>query len=153
MKRILLIIAAVLALSFGAYAAPDLAVYVDGELLQTEVQPVIINDRTMLPMRAVFEQLGAQVDWIEEEKIIIASKEGVFISFKIDTDVMLVQDMSAGGEKERVILDAPPTIVGESTMVPVRAVSEAFGAQVIWNAEDRAVQIVTKPADDLEDKE
>ena len=143
MKRLILTLAIILCFGAQAFAEGELTVFMDGKALEAEISPVIINDRAMLPMRAVFESIGAQVDWLEEEQIIIEAKEGLIISFKIGSDIMIMQDMTDGAERQRVILDSPPVIIGSSAVVPVRAVAEAFGAEVIWDGENNAVRIET----------
>lgn len=117
-------------------------VTVNGKALTTDVAPQIINGITMLPMRAVFETLGANVTWAAEDKMIFATKGGTLITLKIGAAQMNVQTISAEGS--RIIpLDAAPFIYENRTMIPVRAAAEALNASVSWNGETRTAAITT----------
>ena len=83
----------------------------------------------------LFEALGAEVGWDDPSKTVTAKKEGVVIEITVGTNIMKVNETV----KE---LDVAPFIVGGRTMIPVRAVSEAFGCGVGWNDETKEVSIV-----------
>ena len=108
--------------------------------MEFDAEPRIINDRTMVPMRAIFEELGCEVSWFEEDRLIIALKSPLIISMMIDSTVMPVQDIQTR-EQKIVTLDAAPVIEEDRTFVPVRAVSEALGAEVTWDEETRTVSV------------
>jgi len=120
----------------------DIDVVVNGEKLVLDVAPVIVNDRTMLPMRAIFEALGANVNWLPSSRIIIATKDDTMITLQIENDNMSVQK-TTDTENTVVLLDAAPFILNDRTMVPARAVAEALRADVKWEPETRTV-IVTQ---------
>lgn len=137
MKKILSTIAVVMAVSSFAVAAEnDISVTVDGNNVVFDQPPVIDNDRTLVPMRAIFEALGAEVDWDGETRTVTSTKGTITVSLAIDSDKMKV------GERE-VILDVPAKIINDRTMVPVRAVSEAMECKVDWNGEARQVIITS----------
>lgn len=135
-------------LAAPARAREPVTVTLNGNAMAFEVPPLIVEDRVMVPMRAIFEALGAEVDWIGEEQIIIAARGSLFVSMKIGSPVMIVQDLAVDAEQQRIQLDAPPLIEGERTLVPVRAVSESLGAAVDWISDTATVQI-TAPAANL----
>ena len=135
------LIAALISCQSLVFADSEISVILDGEQLQFDVQPQLINDRTMVPMRAIFEALGCSVDWVEENQLIIAVKGELIISMMIDKVNMPVQNVVTG-EGKIVKLDSPPVIVDDRTLVPVRAVSEALGADVDW-VEDTNTVIIT----------
>lgn len=111
-------------------------VEVDGRPLYLDVQPMIVNGRTMVPLRGIFEALGAQVNWDSYSRTITATKG--------DTDVQLgIGDNRATVNGRIVYLDAPATIYRGSTMVPLRFVSEALGADVKWFEAAQTVSITT----------
>lgn len=111
-------------------------VEVDGERLSFDVPPMMIQNRTMVPLRGVFEAMGAQVNWDAPTATITANKA--------DRDVKLtVGNRSATVNGRTVMLDAPPMIVRGSTMVPLRFVSEALGADVKWLSASQTVSITT----------
>ncbi len=100
-------------------------------------QPLIIKDgRTLVPLRAIFEALNANVDWDDKTKTITAKKEDIIISLQIGSNIL-------NKNGEQIILDVPAMIFTERTLVPLRAVSECFGAAVNWDAETETVSIST----------
>lgn len=117
-------------------ASNGICVMVDGKAVNFDVAPQIINDRTMVPLRAIFEALGSTVEWNQETKTIKSEKNGVSIELIINSDKMLVDNKS-------VTLDAPPCIVDSRTLVPVRAISEAYDTEVNWDEETKTVSIIT----------
>ena len=108
-------------------------VYVNG--VRVEAKEAYIKDgRTMLPMWAIFEALGAEVTWDNEAKCAIAIKDGAEVKITIGEAALY-----KNGEK--IALDASAEIVNDRTMVPVRAIAEAFGANVTWDNDNRCVII------------
>ena len=119
-------------------AENDVSVTVNGKLLNFDQPPIIENGRTLVPMRAIFEALGCKVEYWEEEKIVFAETGFDTISLEIGENTMLLN-----GETE-ITLDVPARIENSRTLVPLRAVSEALGANVEWNELDRAVIIESR---------
>ncbi len=115
--------------------APDeISVYVNGGKLTFDQAPIIMNDRTLVPLRAIFEALGAEVSWDDTAKTALAVKDDVKLSVKIGDSVMKAND-------KEIILDAPAQLVNSRTLVPLRAIAEAFGCNVEWDGETRTVTI------------
>ena len=129
---------ALVLIAVPVYGAEDrpIRVMVDGAELAFDVDPVIENDRTLVPMRLIFEALGAKVDWDEATRTALAVKGDVKISITIDSAELMKNSKSFA-------LDAPSRLIGGRTLVPVRAVSEGMGAKVDWDEASRMVQIVT----------
>lgn len=119
---------------FITASAADISVMINGTPLSFDVPPQLINDRTMVPMRAIFEGLGALVDWNEETATATAKKGDTVIRITIDSTSMYV------GENV-VELDSPACIINDRTLVPVRAISEALGCEVAWNGDEYKVEI------------
>ena len=118
----------------SVFAEEEIAVMVDGVKVVFDVNPVIENGRTLVPVRAVFEALGAQVDW----------KDGKVFSKKGDTEIILpVNENVLIKNGEEIALDVPATITDGRTLVPVRAISEAYGCNVAWNAAKKTVVVVS----------
>jgi len=114
-----------------------ITVLLDGKGIVFDVLPVKDNDRVIVPIRAIAEALGAQVKWNKETSTAEIVKEGKKITLKIGNNIMQVDD-------REVVLDVAAQIIDGRTMVPVRAVSEAFEAQVDWNNQFQQVVIKTK---------
>ena len=115
-------------------AQGPIKVIVGGKRIRLDVWPDIINDRTMVPLRAIFEELGADVDWNGETRTVTSTKGETTIKLTIDDPVMYVNG-------EEVALDSPACIVENRTLVPVRAISEAFDLKVEWDSDTRTVRV------------
>ena len=111
-------------------------VMVDGEYVKFDVQPTIIEGRTLVPVRAIFEALGAEVDWNGDTRTAVSSKGDTKVSVQIDNSVMKVNDAD-------VVLDVPAQLIDNRTLVPVRAISEAYDCYVDWNGDKRTVIVVS----------
>lgn len=123
---------------YNYYAeSDDILVFVDNKQLKFDVPPIIANDRTMVPLRAIFEALGANVDWRQETRAIDAYLNNTRITLYIGKN-----EMYRNGEI--IVIDSPPFIKDDRTLVPVRAIAEAFDCVVEWDNDNRAVQIYSK---------
>lgn len=148
MKKILISLSVILMMLSFTVHAQDVTVKVNGSVLEPPVPAQIVNDRTMLPMRSIFERLGAQVTWLEEDRIIVATRDKSLIVMQIDNTKMSVQNILSD-EVTEILLDSPPFIQNDSTMVPVRAVAETLGAKVDWDPETYTVIISTVFHEDI----
>ena len=92
------------------------------------------NDRVLVPIRKIFEALGADVFWNEAEQTAIAERGGKTIIIPIGKNYMTVNG-------SRVTLDVPARLINNRTLVPARAVSEALGCAVDWNDPTQTVII------------
>ena len=115
-----------------------ITVYIDGQKVNFEVDPITEKDRTLVPMRAVFENLGAMVTWNEETQTATAVRGNITISFTIDNQTMMKNGMP-------VTLDVPARKLNDRTRIPLRAVSEALSCRVDWNESTQKVSISTMP--------
>jgi len=118
------------------FADQAVSVYLDGEKIEFDVEPVIEEGRTMVPVRAIFEGLGASVIWDAELNMVTAVKGRTFVCIVIGSPFMDTDTKS-------VRLDVPAMIVNSRTLVPLRAVSEAFDCQVSWDEVTRTVNIIS----------
>lgn len=116
--------------------ANDVKVILDNKPLVFDVPPQIIEGRTMVPLRVIFETLGAQVSFEDETKTISARKGNLEVTMQIGSKNLFIGPRI-------VTLDVPPLIVDSRTLVPVRAVAESFGAKVMWDALRRTVIITS----------
>lgn len=117
-------------------AEDEITVTVDGTPVVFDVPPQIINDRTMVPMRAIFEALGATVSWDDENKQALGDLCGILVVFTIDDPIMRKNTI-------KIPLDTPAMIIDDRTMLPARAVAESFGMQVDWDSNTHTVLIDT----------
>lgn len=101
-------------------------VKLDGMEIPFDTEPIVQDGRTLVPLRAIFETLGATVNWNGTTQTVTSTKEGTTISMTIGQT-----EMYKNGEVK--ILDVAPQIVGGRTLVPVRAIAESFDIDVDWN--------------------
>lgn len=113
------------------------SVLINNQFLQCDQPPVIKNDRTLVPMRAIFEALGAEVSWNDETKTAEGVKDGKKVAVTIDENAIAIND-------EKHEIDVPAQLIHDRTMVPVRAISEAFDCIVNWNGMKNYVIIIPK---------
>ena len=142
MRKILLALILIISLIPAIVQANEITVLVNGYELTSNISAQIVNNRTMLPMRAIFERIGARVIWMETEKIIFATKGDLLITMQINNNIMSVQRTNSD-EVKTIELDSPPVIRDNSTIVPVRAVAESLGAYVGWDPQTQTVIIDT----------
>lgn len=116
-------------------APPPVRVELDGRILKFDVDPVEMDGRVLVPVRAILEALGVQVDWEDSTQTVIARKGGDLLRLQVDnlTPTLNNQPLPA--------LDVPARVVNGRTMVPVRFVSENFNMIVSWEGENRKVII------------
>ena len=115
-------------------AATPITITLNGHVIKSEVPPVIENGRTLVPLRVIFEAMGASVDWDEPTQTVTASRGE-------RTIVLTLGNPAAKINGEVYILDVPPKSVNGRTLVPVRFVAESFGADVRWNERTQTVII------------
>lgn len=125
---------------------PD--VYVDGsKIVFADQNALIKNDVTLVPARGVFEAMGNTVVWNGANRTVsVTSSTGVReIVLTIDSDVMKVSTFKSVFERvdEDVSLEVAATIINERTMIPLRAVAEAFDCSAEWDQESYAAYIKT----------
>lgn len=117
-----------------SYASNDIKVLLDGKELVFDVPPQIIEGRTLLPLRAIFEALGLEVGWDNETRTITGISEGKEIILKLDSKEAKVNGINKA-------LDVPAKSINGRTLVPVRFIAEGLNLNVVWNQESRTVKI------------
>lgn len=165
MKKLLsMTLALALAASSAALVCADdkvPSVYVDkSEILFEDQTPVILGEGfTVIPARGVFEAMGATVEWKAETKQVdvTSADNNTLVRLFIDDNTMRVFDMSGmmstllSGEdftapRKDVTLDVAPQIIGDRTMIPLRAIGEALNAKVDWDGAAYRIDIATGSA-------
>lgn len=127
-----------LLMTVGAACAQDttVSVQLDGERVRFDTAPRIIDDRVMLPVRAVFEAMGMTVDWDEATQTAIGIKGHRRIFLTLGSATAWVNDLP-------YTLDVPPQTVDDRTLVPMRFVAESLGYVVNWYEPTQTVYIET----------
>ncbi len=122
----------------GLAPSAEILVRVNGKYIDFDQVPEIINGRTMVPVRAIFESIGITVGWDAPTRTVSASRGTTSITMVIDTNKI---NKTENGVESVIEIDVPAQILGGRTMVPARAVTESFGASVKWDALTRTVII------------
>jgi len=114
----------------------EIPVMINGKVLEFDQEPVIYEGRTLVPLRVIFTELGAEIVWDNDTQTVTATKGDTVIIMQINNVVYSVN----GVEK---LLDVPAQLVNARTMIPVRAVAESFGCSVEWIEETNTVKITS----------
>lgn len=109
---------------------------VDNVQLNPDVPPVIVEGRTLVPVRAIFEALGAEVNWDGTSGTATATKGATTVAVQVGSATAYVNGVATQ-------LDVPAQTIDNRTLVPARFVSEALGADVQWNSTTETVSIST----------
>ncbi len=116
----------------SAPSAPAIKVIIHDIYTETEStvsfpdqNPVLVNDRTLIPARGVFEELGYLVSWNEQTSEATVSGDGITVRIPINSSVIYKND-------QEITLDVPAQLIGGRTMLPLRAISTALGLEVEW---------------------
>lgn len=147
MKKIisLLLVFMLILPTVGVMAENDISITIDGKKLELDVSPIEENDRVLVPMRGIFEELGATVTWDDATWTVTATRN--------ETKIILhVGSKSARVNREDVPLDVPAKIIDGRTMVPVRFVAETLGCTVDWEDATKTVIIKSPVKTALQEK-
>jgi|GEM_PF-2915711 len=140
MKRNLLfsifIVIFILVFSTSAFAVSNIKVNINGSSLSFDNPPVIQNNTVLVPMRAIFEALGADVTWDSASKTITGTNGQTTIFLTINSSKALK-------DGEVIELSVPAKSINNSTMVPLRFISESFDCDVTWDKLIQTVSITT----------
>ena len=147
-KMITLAVLGILIISsiLGSYASTTntIKVYLNDEQIVFDTSPEIINGRTMVPLRGIFEALEMKVSWEAQTKQITAQKAGLQIQLYIGSD-------KASVNNNNVVIDAKAYVKDGRTMVPLRFIAENTGAVVEWNGATKSIMITTNQTEDSQE--
>lgn len=138
MKKYISLFLAIILCSFSVpvLAEPEISIILDGKYLYFDVPPQIIDDRTMVPLRAIFEALGAEVRW-DSENLTAVAYDGIhLVTATIGNSVMMVNGRN-------YVMDISPMIIDDRTLVPARFIAEALECTVDWDGANSIVTITS----------
>lgn len=132
---VLMALFAVIVIPTDAQAGYDyIEIVMDGNIIYTDVPPVMFEGRVFVPMRAIFEEAGVTVLWDQyHEKITLTNG--------VNEIIMYVGSYEAYLNGNPIYLDVPPVVVYGRTMVPIRFVGETLGYQVWWDHQENRVYL------------
>ncbi len=137
-KFVSLLVALVMlfSLSATAFAGSSIYVMLDGNYIGFDVKPQVISGRTMVPIRAIFEKMGATVSWDGNSNSAICTKGSTVVKMTVGNMIMYVNN-------QPVKMDIAPLVINGRTLAPARYAAEAFGAKVDWDENTKTVIIRT----------
>lgn len=106
----------------------------DGQKINFDVSPQTINNRTMVPIRAIFEAMGATVDWDDATQTAKCVKDATTVEMTLNSTTEYIN----GTPNE---MDVSPVVIDGRTLAPARYVAEAFGYHVSWDEMTQTVLI------------
>ncbi|HLO01822.1 MAG TPA: stalk domain-containing protein [Symbiobacteriaceae bacterium] len=115
-------------------SAPQIQIQIDGQSEPFDQSPLLLDGQTLLPLRAIFERLGARVEWNPATQTVTATRDQHRVSLRIGSD-------EASVDGKPVTLAVPPLLIQGRTYVPVRFVSEALGGYVRWDEQRQLISI------------
>ncbi|KEO81575.1 stalk domain-containing protein [Tumebacillus flagellatus] len=140
-----LLFSSLAATPFPAHAAPvasdeeaKILIQLDGVALPAPVDPIQYHARTMVPFRTIGTALGLDIQWDDATRTVTATGPGKEVKLRVGTTTALVNGQPAA-------LDAEPILVQDRVLIPVRFLSEQFGAKVGWDEATHTVQITSQP--------
>jgi len=137
MKKIIFFIPLLIMLfSTSVFAEKEITVKLDDKIINFDTAPCIINGRTMVPVRAIFESLGAEVLWDSDTRTVTALHPEKEVSMTIGVNLIKSND-------SYIIMDITPMIINDRTYIPARFAAETFGNSVSWEENERTVHILT----------
>ncbi|GAA0134043.1 hypothetical protein YSY43_08830 [Paenibacillus sp. YSY-4.3] len=118
------------------YTTVDITLIVNGSVVPLEQKAVIVNGTVLIPLKNLFDALGATLEWDQATKKITASKG--------DTSVELTVDSTAARKQNKPLtLQAKPIVINGYTMVPARFAAESFDATVEWDSQSSTITVTT----------
>ena len=133
-----------------SYASDDIKIVVNGNNIECDQAPVIIENRTLVPLRAISEAIGAKVDWNNQDKTINITSDDLELNLTVGSKEVTATNKT---DTQTLTIDVPAQIINDRTMVPVRFIAEAFGTVVDWDQESKTVSISEKVEDTTQSTE
>ena len=137
MKRLKKTIAMALAAAALSTSVNAVDLFVDTMKVESDTPPTIVDGRTLVPVAAIFDALGATMVWDGETRTASGTRDDVTVSIPIGSTTVYVN-----GEAQE--LDVPAQIINSRTMVPAAFVSKALGCEVTWNDDTKTAAVADK---------
>ncbi|MDW5299114.1 MAG: stalk domain-containing protein [Sedimentibacter sp.] len=120
----------------SAYADASFKLVIDGQEVATDPEPFIKDDRTLVPIRVIAENLNAEVGWDNDNRIVHITKGDIQVLLRIDSNLV---EYTNGNKTSYSLIDVAPLIKEDRTFVPIRLVSNALGVGIEWDNDERTV--------------
>ncbi len=143
---LLLVIALIQYSAPEVYAESPIKLIVNGKKITSDVDPYISNDRTLVPLRVIAEELNSVVEWDNDNRAVHISKEDIHIVLRIDSYLV---EYTNDDETIYTMIDVAPQITEDRTFVPIRLISNALGVGIEWSNDERAVYIDSSKSSEI----
>jgi len=145
--KMLVAVAMLISLALPAFAIParaaaGITILVNNQKIYPDVPPFVLNGRTLVPMRAIAEAMGCEVYWVQETNVVNIKNETTIVSMQIGNFTQSVQKINGDGEVTTNKMDVAPMTYQDRVFIPARALCEALGALVGWDAGSQTIYIV-----------
>ena len=120
----------------------EITIIINNQVLHTDIPPLIIGNRTLVPLGPIAEAMGLTATWIAATRTANLANDNIIVSMQIDNKLVTTLKRAGDGERRVVEIDVPPQLIGGRTYVPVRALVDALDAVAAWDAVSRTVIIV-----------
>lgn len=120
--------------------ANSINLIVNDKKIKLDQAPIIENNRTLVPIRFIAEELGASIDWNPALRKVLVTLDSTKIELTIDSKTAVVNGKNTA-------LDVPAKIVGSRTLVPVRFIAESLNTSVYWEDFSRSIYIYSRNTD------
>lgn len=144
-------------LSVSALAAPAdvvVSLHIDDPIMEVNgidmeidegrgTSPVVLNDRTMVPIRAIIEAFGGTVGWDQDS-------QSVMLSMNDDNIILVINSDTAYLNGTEYTLDSAPVVINDRTMLPIRFIAEGFNLGVAWDGDTQTVSVIRNQFDEQE---
>lgn len=129
-------------LAFGPiYSLPErpITILLNGKEVTMDQRPILGNGRTLVPLRAIGEALGARVTWNQADQTATVALGDREVKVTVGSNRVVLHDPARGDVV--IYCDIAPVVAGGRTLVPVRVISESLGLSVGWNDATRTVTL------------
>lgn len=134
---LLVLLFTLLLIPMPSYASDKISVYIDNEHIRFDTEPVIENNRTLVPMREIFELFGYDIRWNELTQTVTAIKEDSKLTIQVNQS-------TAYKDGTPVHLDTPAKVINGHVMIPLRFLTDTTEATVTWHSDKSSIVIYTK---------
>lgn len=132
--------------NYGQEKKLEERIRVRGMNMKFDVPPVIKEGRTLIPIRAIMNGLGAEVQWDQETNTVTITRDDVAIVINLTTG-----ETTVGGES--ITLDVPAQVISNRTFVPLRFVAQTLGEKVDYDEESGEIDIGEDSEEDINDED
>lgn len=131
---------------YEVYADSTIKISIDGKKVTSDVDPFISNDRTMVPVRIIAEELDSVVEWDNDNRAVHISREDAHITLRIDSYLV---EYTKDNETIYNMIDVVPQIYEDRTFLPIRVISNALGVGIEWDNDNRTVYVDSSESSEM----